>query len=401
MEILNQPFSGHFGDRLIEMLDSKKYRSLNMIVAFAKNSGFLRIKDALERFRDRGGEINAYVGVDLGGTSYEALIGLHLAVDSLYVVHAETSQTFHSKIYNFIGEHESLANVGSHNLTGGGLWTNFESSAFLSAARFGKSEPDFQTAIDDYIKNLTNLGDSFQKIENRDQIDHLLEHEYVLKEVIQHVRRNESESSELEKELSKLFGPGAPASLPRVSRKIPTVSERAIPNLDENPVLWYATQKMTGGSGNQFDLSKTSFVVEGDPSGTPYEIADKKFMRGTVEFFGVDSSAEKETTTITINFDGRDYEGNIIRMHQNKRSNGTWRLQLQGADSTGRQINDAFRSKGGSDYLKQTIVTFMRISDRYYSMSVFSERNVDRFKKASQLWGHNGPTATGRPIGII
>lgn len=401
MDILNQPFNGQFGDRLIETLDSGKYESLNMIVAFAKNSGFLRIKDALERFKNRGGKINAYVGIDLGGTSYEALIGLHLMVDSLYVVHAETSQTFHSKIYNFVGERESLANVGSHNLTGGGLWTNFESSAFLFAARSTNGEPGFQIDIDEYINYLAGLGDSFRKIENREEIDDLLEHEYVLKEVIQHVRRNEAKSSELEKEFSRMFGRGAPAMLPRVSLATSITSKRAELNRDENPILWYATQKMTGGSGNQFDLSKTSVVVEGSPGGTPYETADAKFMKGTVEFFGVDPSAEDRITTITINYDGRDYSGNIIKMHQNKRSNGTWRLQLQGTDSVGRQISAAFRGKGGSDYLKQTIVTFMRISEGYYSLAVFSEANVDRFKKASQLWGHNGKVATGRPVGII
>jgi HKD family nuclease len=73
MELMNQPFSGQLGNRLIELLDSPDFHTLDIAVAFAKNSGVLRIKDSLKRFRERGGIVNVYVGVDLGGTSYEAL----------------------------------------------------------------------------------------------------------------------------------------------------------------------------------------------------------------------------------------------------------------------------------------------------------------------------------------
>ena len=95
MELMNQPFSGQLGDRILELLGSADYHTLNIAVAFAKNSGVLRIKDGLEKFRARGGTVNAYVGVDLGGTSYEALTALFLHTDSLNVVHSERDQTFH------------------------------------------------------------------------------------------------------------------------------------------------------------------------------------------------------------------------------------------------------------------------------------------------------------------
>jgi HKD family nuclease len=124
MELMNQPLTGQLGSRLIELLKVPDYHTLNIVVAFAKNSGVLRIKDSLESFRERGGIVNVYVGVDLGGTSYEALTALLLHTDSLNVVHSEKSQTFHSKIYQFLGKEEGLVVVGSHNLTAGGLWTN-------------------------------------------------------------------------------------------------------------------------------------------------------------------------------------------------------------------------------------------------------------------------------------
>ena len=49
MRIFNQPFDGSLGDRLINFLDSSDYKLVNIIVAFAKNSGVLRIKDALDQ----------------------------------------------------------------------------------------------------------------------------------------------------------------------------------------------------------------------------------------------------------------------------------------------------------------------------------------------------------------
>src|SRR3546814_12765764 len=63
--------------------------SSDLAVAFAKNSGVLRVKNALENFRKSGGIVNVYVGVDLGGTSYEALTALLLYTDTLNVVHSE------------------------------------------------------------------------------------------------------------------------------------------------------------------------------------------------------------------------------------------------------------------------------------------------------------------------
>src|SRR3546814_552628 len=82
--------------------------SSDLAVAFAKNSGVLRVKNALENFRKSGGIVNVYVGVDLGGTSYEALTALLLYTDTLNVVHSEKGQTFHPKIYHFLGDLKGL-----------------------------------------------------------------------------------------------------------------------------------------------------------------------------------------------------------------------------------------------------------------------------------------------------
>ena len=80
-ELLNQPFDGQLGDILIEKLNGN-YNKCVIVSAFAKNSGVLRMKPALEQFRQRGGLIEAYIGVDAHGTSYEAALNLfHLWID--------------------------------------------------------------------------------------------------------------------------------------------------------------------------------------------------------------------------------------------------------------------------------------------------------------------------------
>ena len=215
MELMNQPFNGQLGNRLIELLDSSDYHTLNIAVAFAKNSGVLRIKDSLEKFREREGKVNVYVGVDLGGTSYEALTALLLHTDSLNVVHSENGQTFHPKIYQFVGEEKGVVVIGSHNLTAGGLWTNFESSVLIPVVGSEANEVALLKGLDEYIENLSSLKDSFMSIGAQDDIDKLLQNGYIFKEVTEQVRRAKAATQDGTQE--RLFGNGAPAQLPGIA----------------------------------------------------------------------------------------------------------------------------------------------------------------------------------------
>lgn len=214
MELMNQPFTGQLGNRLIALLDSPDYHTLNIVVAFAKNSGVLRIKDSLERFRKRGGIVNAYLGVDLGGTSYEALTALLLHTDSLNIIHSEKAQTFHAKIYQFLGDNNGLIVVGSHNLTGGGLWTNFESSVHIAIDRVNENEGEILSGLENYIGELTSLGNSFMPITSQDDIETLLQNGYVFKEVTERIRL--AAPANKDRAQARLFGNGAPAPLPGV-----------------------------------------------------------------------------------------------------------------------------------------------------------------------------------------
>ncbi|KAA0910807.1 hypothetical protein [Pusillimonas sp. ANT_WB101] len=408
MELMNQPFTGQLGDRLIELLDSPDYHTLNIVVAFAKNSGVLRIKDSLQRFRERGGIVNAFVGVDLGGTSYEALTALRLHTNSLNVVHSEKGQTFHTKIYQFIGKDKGLIVIGSHNLTGGGLWTNFESSVLIPVDLSNVHEMQILTETDGYIGELSSLKDSFMSILAQDDIDKLLHNGYIFKEVGEQVRRAKAATQSGIGE--RLFGNGAPAKLPRVAKPSneKTVGVSVGPSRpilvtlsDEAQTIWFETKKLTGGSRNILDLSMKSLVERGDPKGTPFDLDDPGFMRGGVEFFGLNPTATDQIKNITLNFEGIDYTGNTILFPVGDRANGTWRLQIKGISSAGMRITDAFRAKDNAPYLVEKIITFTKIRDDYYFLSVFPESELDNFMEASSVLARNGSTTNAKRLGLL
>ena len=414
MELMNQPFSGQLGDRLIELLDSADYHTLNVAVAFAKNSGVLRVKDAFSHFRERGGSVNVYVGVDLGGTSYEALTTLRLHTDSLNVVHSERGQTFHSKIYQFSGEKSGLLVVGSHNLTAGGLWTNFESSVHIPIDGEKAAEAKMSKEMGDYFQELAGLATSFMPITSQDEIERLLDEGYVTKEVADRVRRASDAKRDGSKE--RLFGNGAPAKLPRLtstkqegqtetkvaSPEVPTPTDTATVNAeDSNQTIWFETREMTGGSRNILDLSKKSLVESGNPTGTPFDLGEAGFMRGGVEFFGLNPTATDQTANITIHFKGQDYLENTILYPEGNNANGTWRLQIKGKNSSSQKITDAFRTEGRANYLVRKIVTFTKVTDDYYYLSVFPDSDLEEFKEASNIVARNGSSRNARFLGLI
>lgn len=408
MELMNQPFNGQLGNRLIELLESQDYHTLNIVVAFAKNSGVLRVKDALENFRAKGGKVNVFVGVDLNVTSYEALTNLLLCTDSVNVVHSEKGQTFHTKIYQFIGVEKGLLVVGSHNLTGGGLWTNFESSALISVNNSSIEDSELLKALEDYFAGLTSLNDSFMPIDSKDDIDNLLQNGYVSKEVNQQVRSARAVTEGGSQRA--LFGNGAPASLPSI-RMLAEATETEVSEVSpeqsidlqsrEGETIWFETKSLTGGSRNILDLSMRCLVERGEPTGTLFDLGEPGFMRGAVEFFGINPSSTDSRKDITLNFEGVDYSGNTILFPTGDHANGTWRLQIKGVSSSEVKITDAFRAKGEDYYLVQKVITFTKVEDDYYSISVFPESDLNDFEGASRIFARNGSTKNAKRFGLL
>jgi len=420
MKLMNQPFNGQLGNQLIELLDSQNYHTLNIVVAFAKSSGVLRIKGSLENFRKRGGVVNAYVGIDLGVTSYEALTALLLCTDSLNVVHSEKGQTFHTKIYQFLGKEKGIIIVGSHNLTGGGLWTNFESSAQISLDMSNSEDIEMLRAQEDYFNSLASLNDSFMPISTSDDVNKLLQNGYIDKEVSQQVRLAKAAAKDESRE--RLFGNGVPAALPRgdMPRKetaaAPSeVSTGQISELKNDGIdtIWFETRKLTGGSRNILDLSMKSLVERGEPTGTSFNIGEPGFMRGGVEFFGINPTDTADRKDITLNFEGVDYIQNTILFPKGDSANGTWRLQIKGESSSEVGITEVFKRLNTSEgeryddkgelllYLQIKIITFTKVQDDYYFMSVFPESELDNFRETAKILARNGKSSQAKQLGLL
>ena len=158
---------------------------------------------------------------------------------------------------------------------------------------------------------------------------------------------------------------------------------------------------MTGGSRNILDLSMKSLVERGDPTGSFFDTGDPQFMRGGVEFFGLNPSATHQTKDITLNFEGVDYAGNTILFPDGARANGTWRLQIKGVDSTGMRITDAFRAKGPGDYLVKKVITFTKVADDYYFLSVFPQSELASFEASSYILARNGSSRSAKRLGLL
>ncbi len=405
---MHQPFNGHLGDQLIELLGSAEYDTFTIAVAFAKSSGVLRVKEALEKFRASGGKVYVYVGIDLGVTSYEALTALQLCTDSLSVVHAEKSQTFHTKVYQLLGKKKGIIVVGSHNLTGGGLWSNFESSAHIPVDTSKDSDLEILKVQDDYFKSLESLQDSFKKLDSKKDIEVLLEGGYISKEVTQRV--NSFKRTVKSKKGERLFGNGISVKVPRVGiqnrqnqEDTANAKKEQVAELlsEHSEILWFETRKLTGGSRNILDLSKKSLVEKGDPSGTPFELDEANFMRGAVEFFGINPENTHIRKDITLNFEGIDFSENTILYPEGDKANGTWRLQIKGVSSTGTPITDYFRTKGEDNYLVNKVVTFTKITEDYYEISVFSNSELEDFKEVSSITARNGRNNRAKYLGLF
>ena len=409
IQLINQPLGGQIGNYLKSCLESSKFNKLIVLVAFVKNSGVLRLKKSFEAFRKSGAEIEAYVGIDLDGTSYEALISLFKIANKLTVVHLESGQTFHPKIYSFSSEDECVLIVGSNNLTSGGLWTNIETSVIFTED--GSTEAsEVQKDLASFIEQLENTSDICLEIKDEQDIDALLNEGYVSKEAKTRIARNARIYRETGK--TSRFAKKLKAGLPRVEHVAINIDndqpqtplnigpKESVPSSlaeDGNSVFWFETRKLTGGSRNILDLSKTAAVIKGDPLTTQFSMGEEDIMEGGVRFFGVDPKDVSTVKDIVINYDGVDYEGNTIKYPEGDRANGTWRLQIKGRSEDGSKITEAL----GSGYLVNKILAFTKIDEGYYFMTVFEADDMEEFQEVSKIVAYNGSSRNAKLLGLL
>lgn len=76
-------------------------------------------------------------------------------------------------------------------------------------------------------------------------------------------------------------------------------------------------------------------------------------------------------------------------------------LQIKGVASDGKRITEAFRDKDDGYYMQYKIVTFTKVQDDYYFMSVFSDSQLENFMAASRILARNGSTSSAKRFGLL
>ena len=418
IELIDQPIGEQLGTILKGKLSEYKYKYFIIVSAFAKNSGVLRIKESIQKFRDNGGKVEAFIGLDAHGTSYEAVVNLFSLVDSLYIVHdSNPSITFHSKIYYFSDLKKSeWISVGSSNLTGGGLWTNYETNSIIST--------DFDTdkVTENYISKYKTIIERYKddtcefsmKIESIDDLDKLLEADLLRHEIQLQIdaakSRRYSSSKTTEKPFSDSFGSVGKVHIPRVksdvkgkkvkvsNRNEEVTSVQPIAPSDNSEKMWFETRAMTGGSRNILDLSMLGVLSQGTGDGTRYQTDRNNVVLGSVVFFDVDPSNITEEKDITINYNAKDYVGCTIKMHQTGANpNGSWRIQLKGETASGEKLTTA----EDGEWFVHKVIVMEKIRTDYYVMSVLPEPEIESLITESVFVALNGRTPTSKRYGLL
>lgn len=344
MIMINQPFHGQLGELLCEKLTQPlgHVACFTIFSAFAKNSGVLRLKPALEQFKNAGGYITAFIGVDAHGTSYEAVLNMFELCDELYIVHSESpASTFHSKIYELTNDGDTWIAVGSNNLTGGGLWTNYESAVCFEDGR--ECEDCVRKVAELSLKYSDAAYPCSRQITSRDDIEELLAEDYLRTEMrIQMETRRDTIRAAEQRTRRNLFGTHAGIYLPRIER------------IDQQ----HPVGTVVHGDQNQEEVRAV------------HEITDTN-------------------TSERMWFEMRESTGD--------HSNGSWRIQLKGQSEAGVKIHRV----GGVEWLRHKILIFEKIRTDYYALSVLDEAQVDNLIGQSTVVATNGSSPASKKYGLL
>lgn len=121
-----------FGRLLERLLGSEGGDPVEVILvsAWLSRQALLRIRERLLSLRNQGTTLRVVTGVDLGGTSREALEELlQWDIDARVVSDRRPRHVFHPKLSLVVRDLFADTLVGSNNFTDGGLYTNFEAAA--------------------------------------------------------------------------------------------------------------------------------------------------------------------------------------------------------------------------------------------------------------------------------
>lgn len=274
--------TGGMDERIAALLESGKYSSLRVLVAFAKGTGVGLISLALEKFIQGGGAIEVIVGLDMDGTSPDALESLVGLGATVFVFGVKGDRTFHPKVMMFDTDppDQFAVVVGSNNWTPGGLDSNFEAALEVTAKR---SESAAARELGEQVEELWRTYRTPRSP---------LAAERHLKLV------TAQKLSRWAKDMPKGFAKGAPDQrkstlaehlFSAVKEALPRKPLRRPPRRQQTASVVATTAGQTGASGPAVTLPDTLYlVVTGDETSRGGEIQVP--TDALSEYFGVDAN---------------------------------------------------------------------------------------------------------------
>lgn len=135
VKYIAQP-DAQLGKVLAALLDSDPSPSRVVFVsAFVSVQTLMRVKQHVLDLKEAGASVRFVLGIDLGGTSLEALAEvLSWGIDCRIVNHRFPGHTFHPKLYMLEWEEHAAVIIGSNNITEGGFFNNYEGAAHITYA---------------------------------------------------------------------------------------------------------------------------------------------------------------------------------------------------------------------------------------------------------------------------
>jgi HKD family nuclease len=392
------------GNYIIDSFQSKHYNAFNAFVAFVSVGGLNNIIEQLVEFRENGGKIRLYLGVDLNATSKEALEKLlELGIES-YIIYSPNSIIYHPKIYAFEGHTVTRAIIGSSNLTQSGLFQNIEASVCIDFANDEENGTAFLADMYDQFNTIINQEhESCQQL-TQEVLDILIESKVVLPEAVNWAKNNKinkefgQKEAKINTKLLTFFGKIKPKRPPKGFKK--TVTKQALVKTKEtadiNVVyekselisgsMWIETGLMTGGSRNILDLSK-----KGKLNGIT------KF--GSVNYFGLDSDDVGVEKSIDVVFGGKIYKENLIFYTE---GNSNWRIRLNGKTEEDEKITLFSKpSLGQNGGFQNKILVFTKLDDTTFNLEILDKEELTKLIENSSDWARGGNETTGRAYGII
>ena len=183
---------------------------VTVLVAWARLAGIAYFFDALGPDISK---VRIMVGMAGAGTSAEALSHLRAHCGEVWLFHKHHRQTFHPKVYGFdepgSPPNRSRLLVGSSNLTGGGLFSNFEGS-LMATLEPAKSAPDLEVwnSLNEAFASLS-ASPYAERIADDDRIQMLLDERYLSTETTLR-RRSGSDGEKAAKGGTKRGKPESP-----------------------------------------------------------------------------------------------------------------------------------------------------------------------------------------------